>query len=143
MAFIPDKVLEKEELPICFGQWMRGVDIDPKIWPLVRILNLKGIKTAASCEGHYVIVHETYPLPWISLDFYQFMYDPKKVELVDRLRQVFVDYNTKNEIHWDVVQHDLSVGIEDYNMVKPVTFADIFSLQRTIPSVTKHIEDHL
>jgi hypothetical protein len=139
---IPSDVLEREELPLCFNNWMRGTDIDPKIWPLVRILNLKGIQTTSSCEGHYVLSWENHAFPWVRFETNMYS-DEKQEGIVKKLRDSLRKYNSKLDIHWDVVQKDLRVGINAYNFIQPISVAPVSILQDTIPDLVDYIRNEV
>ena len=72
------------------------IDIDPEISSLVFILNYSGLKTKASCQGHYTDWH--YQFPWVCI----------QDKDIDALRKIVSDYNSVSSFNWVISLHEAS-----------------------------------
>ena len=118
---------------------VKPVDMDEKIWQLVITLNLKGIVTAGSCDGHYLTPGATQLFPWVSLEPDWALRSQHEVM---RLKEALANYNLRHPVQWDVVPHSPD-ETNFYGFVHPTTVTDLRILQASIPSVTEHLEINL
>lgn len=132
--YIPLEVCLKEEFPKSCNRIL-GNDMDSEVWPLVRILNLKGILTAGSCKGHYLIEGAAYKHPWITI-----YYNDTPIQKIMRLKEVLDKYNADHHIKWMVFPNNDTFP-RSY-MLKPAFYdGSIKELYDSIPALSKCIED--
>ncbi|MEK6861868.1 MAG: hypothetical protein AABY07_07930 [Nanoarchaeota archaeon] len=71
------------------------LSIDPEISDLVKAINIFGIKTTASCQGH---LNRGHPFPWVGIwPPYNPKYNDKRLEEFYRLIE---KYNSQNCANW-------------------------------------------
>ena len=128
---IPLEICKHEKFPKHLNKEF-GPKMDEKIWPLVRILNLKGIITIAACEGCYITTGATYKFPWVNISS-----NTPKDKIMD-LEEILSSYNTRHEIHWSVSFNSKSFPV-CYSL-RPITNAPIYQFQEEISLIAKQIE---
>lgn len=126
---IPLEICLMETMPKYFQNNFQ-YDLEPKIWPLVRILNLKGIPTMASCDGHYKAFRD-YICPWVTLH-------PLSSERLTFLKLLFQEYNSQQNIPWSIDQI-INGSLVVAHSLSPSIYAPLLELQETIPSISKYI----
>ncbi len=77
----------REEKAICQNQECQKLIIDNGIWSLTAVINLMGIKTDGSCEGHNDFDSGCYSYPWVSM--------PKDVPM-EKIGRLFILVNKHN-----------------------------------------------
>jgi len=130
---IPLHLCSSEKVPKNLKSYL-GDSVDEKIWPLVKILNLKGFPTVGSCEGHYLTSWATFIHPWANIDFWQ------SYQQIDQLQETLKTYNSQNKILWEVTDHNCFPS--SYTL-EPKDYAPIDELQATILPLAKHLEEFL
>ncbi len=129
----------EEEKAVCQNQECRQVIVDEDIWPLVAIVNLMGLTTTGSCEGHNDFDNGYYPYPWISFE------KTVPIDLLARLWMMIEDYNcanrsssqTKNMALWRLEWNEKA----DCWWVYPEDGGkDIFTLRQESKTLAEHLK---
>jgi|WetSurMetagenome_2_1015567.scaffolds.fasta_scaffold797928_2 hypothetical protein len=132
---IPKHICLLEKLPPDFQENFQ-YDLDEKIWPLVRILNLKDIPTFASCEGHYTAFDRDYLCPWVNIR------PDVPVERINALDAIIRQYNSLQSIPWTIhtekEQMD-PIRIKYYSLF-PTLDAPISTLQENVLILSRYID---
>ncbi|MBI3342750.1 hypothetical protein HY032_01165 [Candidatus Gottesmanbacteria bacterium] len=79
------------------------VEVDYSIADLVLSLNLMGIDTGGSCEGH--LDGKRHPYPWVATNRFLDIFDNGSLS---RLRELLAQFNEQSEIPWE---YSLLVGV--------------------------------
>jgi len=135
--FIPLYICEMEKMP----EWYQDnfqYDLEEKIWPLVRVLNLKGIPTLASCEGDSKISYSFYNYPWVGIQ------PTVESEKMFELNSTIKDFNYIQKIQWTIkeIRHGGGVYLAAYHLL-PNTNAPLLELQNNVLVFSDYIRNNM